>query len=145
MDIFSLESYLEKGQLDKVRDVLTALFASISYTTETDLLASIPYTTEINLFDYYFHSVIYLAFTLLGKLTPCEMLTYTGRIDGKVETKEYIYLFAFRRDDTAEEALAQIDNKDYALPFVAEGRKVFKMGVSFDTESRRLVGWKVAT
>ena len=44
--------------------------------------------------------------------------------------------------DTAEAALAQIESKDYALPFTADSRKLYKIGVAFDTGSRKLVGWK---
>ena len=72
-----------------------------------------------------FQSVIYVVFTLLGKFTLCEMHTYSGCIDCKVETKDYIYLFEFKRDDCAETALAQIETKDYALPFAADGRKLY--------------------
>ena len=80
---------------------------------------------------------------MLGKFALCEMHTYTGRIDCKVETKEYIYLFEFKRDDTAKAALQQIDGKDYALPFIADTRKVIKIGVSFDSATRKLVEWEV--
>lgn len=132
LDIFTLDDYIEKGKVDQVRDVLTALFANIAYTQEAD-----P-------FEHYFQSVIYVVFTLLGKYTVCEMHTYSGRIDCRVQTKDYIYLFEFKRDDSAEAALAQIDSKDYALPFVADSRKLFKIGVSFDSGTRKLVGWKVA-
>lgn len=131
MDIFTLDEYIENGKTDQVRDVLTALFASITYT-----LASDP-------FEHYFQAVIYLVFTLLGKFSLCEMHTYTGRIDCKVETKDYVYLFEFKRDEPARTALAQIDTKDYALPFAADSRKIFKIGVSFDSSTRKLVGWEV--
>lgn len=131
LDIFTLDEYVENGQLDNIRNVLTALFANITYTTEAD-----P-------FEHYFQSVIYLVFTLLGKYSLCEMYTYTGRIDCKVETRKYIYLFEFKRDDTAENALAQINTKDYALPFAADERELFRIGVSFDSASRKLVGWEV--
>ncbi len=131
LDIFTLDEYVENGEVDKIRDVLTALFAGITYTLEED-----P-------FEHYFQAVIYLVFTLLGKYVLCEMHTYTGRIDCKVETSDYIYLFEFKRDDTAEAALKQIDDKDYDLPFKADSRKIFKIGVAFDSESRKLFGWKV--
>ena len=72
------------------------------------------------------------------------MHTYTGRIDCRVQTKDYIYLFEFKRDESAEAALAQIGSKDYALPFVADSRKLYKIGVSFDSELRKLVDWVVA-
>ena len=131
-DIFTLRRYVEQGDLDKIRDVLTSLFANITYTLKSD-----P-------FEHYFQAVVYLVFTLLGKFALCEMQTFTGRIDCKVETKNYIYLFEFKRDDTAEAALAQIDSKEYALPFAADSRTLFKIGVSFDSGTRELVGWKAA-
>lgn len=131
LDIFTLDNYMENGEVDKIRDVLRALFANITYTLKND-----P-------FEHYFQSVIYLVFTLLGKFAQCEMHTYTGRIDCKVETTDFIYLFEFKRDASAKDALKQIDSKDYALPFLADSRKLFKIGVSFDSESRKLVGWEV--
>ena len=60
----------------------------------------------------------------------------------EVEIREYIYLFEFKRDDTADAALEQIDSKDYALSFAADHRKIFKIGVSFDSATRKLSGWK---
>ena len=132
LDVFTLDDYIENGKVDRIRDVLTALFANIAYTQDAD-----P-------FEHYFQSVIYIVFTLLGKYTVCEMHTYSGRIDCRVQTNDYIYLFEFKRDDSAEAALAQIDSRDYALPFIADSRKLFKIGVSFDSATRKLVGWKVA-
>lgn len=78
----------------------------------------------------------------IGKYTVCEMHTYSGRIDCRVQTNDYIYLFEFKRDDSADAALAQIDSKDYALPFIADFRKLYKICVSFDSSTGKLVGWK---
>ncbi len=72
--------------------------------------ANITYTTDADLFKHYFQSVIYLVFTLLGKFSLCEMDTYTCRVDCKVETLNYIYLFEFKRDVSAQDALLQIDD-----------------------------------
>ena len=132
LDIFTLDDHIENGRLNDIKNVLTALFANITYTLE-----SAP-------FEHYFQTVIYLVFTLLGKLTICEMHTFSGRIDCKVETKNYIYLFEFKRDDTAEAALKQIETKEYDLPFSADQRKLYKIGVAFDSQTRKLVDWKVA-
>ena len=129
-DIFTLRRYIEKGMLDEIRDVLKSLFANITYTLESD-----P-------FEHYFQAVIYLVFTLLGKFAECEMHTYSGRIDCRVLMKDYIYLFEFKRDDTAKNALSQIDSKEYALPFVADSRKLFKIGVAFDSSTRMLSEWE---
>ena len=47
-------------------------------------------------------------------------------------------------DDTADlAALQQIEEKGYAKPFANDPRKLFKIGVSFSTESRRIEDWKV--
>ncbi len=132
LDIFTLDEAVENGDLDQIRNVLTGLFAGITYTLDTD-----P-------FEHYFQAVIYLAFTLLGKFVQCEMQTYTGRIDCRVQTDDYIYLFEFKRDGTARAALDQIERKDYALPFAADSRKLYKIGVSFDSASRKLIEWEVA-
>ena len=132
LDIFTLDDYIENGDLEGVKNVLTALFANI------------PYTSDDAVYEHYFQSVIYLVFTLLGKLTLCEMHTFKGRIDCRVLTSDYIYLFEFKRDETAEKALQQIDDKDYTMPFVADHRKLYKIGVSFDSKERKLSDWKVA-
>ena len=131
-DIFTLRNYIENGMTDKIRDVFTALFAGITYTVKADT------------FEHYFQSIIYIVFTLLNKFVACETHTFTGRIDCKVETEKYIYLFEFKRDESAEAALRQIDEKGYDLPFKADRRKLFKIGVNFDSESRMLTEWKVA-
>ena len=131
LDIFTFDDYIENGNLEGVKNVLAALFANITYTLESD-----P-------FEHYFQSVIYLVFTLLGKLTQCEMHMFSGRIDCKVETKKYIYLFEFKRDETAESALEQIESNEYALSFIADSRKLYRIGVSFDSTTRKLADWKV--
>ena len=79
---------------------------------------------------------------MLSKFVLCEMHTFSGRIDCKVETGKYIYLFEFKRDDTAESALSQIDSKEYTLPFTADCRRLYKIGVTFDSAARKLAGWK---
>ena len=131
IDVFTLRRYINHGDLDNVRDVLTALFARITYTSKDT-----P-------FEHYFQTVIYIVFTLLGQFAECEMHTFSGRIDCKVETNSFIYLFEFKRDKTANEALKQIDDKSYDLPFKADHRKIYIIGVSFDSEKRMLSDWKV--
>ncbi len=129
-DILTLKRHVEKGNLEGINRVFTALFASITYTTKEPV------------FEHYFQSVIYITMTLLGKYAACEMHTNTGRIDCIVETKKYVYIFEFKRDDSADAALKQIDNMHYADPWKADERTVFKIGVNFDSETRQLQDWK---
>ena len=95
------------------------------------------------LFEHYFQTVIYMVFTLLGKYVVCEMHTFNGRIDCIVETDEYVYILEFKRDKDADDALAQIEDMKYALPYAADKRKLYKVGVNFDSETRMLTDWKV--
>ena len=131
-DIFTLSRYVNDGDLVGIRDVLTALFAGIPYIAS----GQTP-------FEHYFQTVIYLVFTLLGKFVQCELHTYTGRIDCVLKTARYIYLFEFKRDDSAQAALEQIEKNHYALRFVADRRKLYKVGVSFNSKDHSLCEWEV--
>lgn len=131
-DIFTLNRYISDGNFDGVRDLLTALFAGIPYIAS----GKAP-------FEHYFQTVIYLVFTLLGKLVHCETHTFTGRIDCIVEAKRFVYLFEFKRDEPATSALEQIEKNQYALKYAADPRKLYKIGVSFDSDTRMLTEWEV--
>jgi hypothetical protein len=47
-----------------------------------------------------------------------------------------------KRDQSAAEALAQIDEKKYADKLSVQGKKIVKIGVNFSTEERNLTEWK---
>lgn len=61
----------------------------------------------------------------------------------ELETADYIYIFEFKLDKSADEALAQIEEKQYALPFAQDSRKLYKIGVNFSSETRRIESWEV--
>ncbi|GHU75192.1 ATPase AAA [Spirochaetia bacterium] len=109
-------------------------------------LSSIPYDL-IRDTENYFHTVTHLIFTMLGMNCRSELRIAQGRIDTLVETKNFVYCFEFKLNGTAEEALAQIDTKDYLLPWKGAhsnggGKKLFKIGVVFNTEKRLIGEWK---
>lgn len=88
--------------------------------------------------EVHYQNIIYLLYKFLGYKSYAERKTSNGRIDLLVETRKYIYLFEFKINKSAEIALEQIDRKEYSLPFETDGRKVFKIGVNFDTKTRRI-------
>jgi len=59
-----------------------------------------------------------------------------------VETPKYVYIFEFKLDGTADEALAQIEEKGYARPYAADARQVIRVGASFSSETGTLEEWK---
>ena len=80
---------------------------------------------------------------MLGMNCRSELRIAAGRIDTLVETNKFVYCFEFKLNGTVEEALAQIDAKDYLLPWKGSGKKLFKVGVVFDTEKRNIGAWKM--
>ncbi|MBQ4442152.1 MAG: AAA family ATPase [Bacteroidales bacterium] len=68
---------------------------------------------------------------------------FEGLAISELETADYIYIFEFKLDKSADEALAQIEEKQYALPFAQDSRKLYKIGVNFSSETRRIESWEV--
>ena len=104
-------------------------------------LASIPYDI-IKETENYYQTAIHLIFTMLGLNCRSEVRIAAGRIDTLVETTDFVYCFEFKLDGSAEEALAQINSKDYLLPWQGSGKKLFKIGVVFDKSKRNIGEWK---
>lgn len=72
------------------------------------------------------------------------MRSAKGRADAVVKTTDYIYVFEFKLNGTAEEALQQIDDKKYLIPYQADGRELIKVGVEFNAEERNIGRWLVS-
>ena len=83
-------------------------------------LAGIPYDLE-NKSEKHFQTIIYLIFSLLGYYTQAEVKSAIGRADAVCRTKDRVYVFEFKVDGSAEEALRQIDDKGYLIPYKFEG------------------------
>ena len=58
-----------------------------------------------------------------------------------LKTNDYIYVMEFKLEGTAQEALKQINEKQYALPFASDPRKLFKIGINFSNELRNIEEW----
>lgn len=91
--------------------------------------------------ERHYQDVIYITMKLMGFHTDIEYKTASGRIDMLIRTADYIYIFEFKIDKSAKEALEQIDSKDYMLPFKADGRKIIKIGANFSSEIRSIDSW----
>ncbi len=109
------------------------------------LLGSIPYHLWDNEDkEKTYHRLVHLFFMMAGISTQSERAVSGGRIDMLCQTPKRVYIFEFKLDGTAEEALAQIDEKGYPLPWSADGREVYKIGVAFSSEKRNITRWIIA-
>ena len=93
--------------------------------------------------ELHYENVFFIVFKLVGFYTQVEYHTSKGRIDLVLQTDKLIYVMEFKLDGTAEEALQQIHDKHYALPFASDRRKLFKIGVNFSAETRNIEKWIV--
>lgn len=93
--------------------------------------------------ELHYENVLFIVFKLVGFYTKVEYHTSEGRIDLVLQTDKFIYVMEFKLNGTAEEALKQINEKHYSLPFEADNRKLFKVGVNFSSQTRNIEKWIV--
>jgi len=127
----------------KAHDIETAM------TLMQSFFSSIPYTTERQDENHY-KTVFYLIFRLLTNFNVrTEECSAAGRADAVVETDDAVYVFEFKLDGFADEALKQIDDKGYLIPYSAtlaedgSPKKLVKIGANFDSAKRTLGEWKI--
>ncbi|MDR3109412.1 MAG: PD-(D/E)XK nuclease domain-containing protein [Planctomycetaceae bacterium] len=107
-------------------------------------LSSIPYDIQPEQ-ERYYQTAVHLIFNFLGSRCRSEVRTANERIDSIVETEIYVYCFEFKLDGTSDEALQQINSKKYTLQWNNNGKKVYKVGVTFDSKKRNIGDWKIET
>ena len=131
--IVSISDELEEGDLESFRQKLTSFFASVPYNLRTKQTS-----------ERYFHCAFYLIMRMVSTFhIYSEKCQSQGRVDCVIETDRFIYIFEFKLDGTAEEALQQIDEKGYAREYASDSRKIFKIGCSFSSETGTIGEWMV--
>ena len=128
---FYIEQFIRElraGETDAFLTRLKAFFADFPY--------------ELNdRTERHYQVVFYLVFKLMGQFCDAEVRSARGRADAVVKTKDYIYVFEFKLDGSAADAVRQIDEKGYLIPYVADNRTLIKVGVSFSAEERNISEW----
>ena len=128
--IANFVSDIERGNPDGFMERLQSLFADSDYKITGKM-------------EKYFQNSMYLIFKMMGFFTEVERTTSRGRMDIVMKTKDYIYVMELKLDGTADEALKQIDDQGYAEPFKTDGRQIYKIGVSFSSETRGIEDWRI--
>ena len=129
--IGSFVKSLERGDVERFMELLQSF------------MADIPYELVRNL-EVHYQNAIYIITKLMGLYVQAEYRTSRGRIDLLVGTDKYVYIIELKLDGSAEEALAQINEKGYALPFAVDGREIVKIGANITSETRNLERWVVS-
>ncbi len=134
--VIQLVRAIVRDDLETWRKSLTAFFASIPYTMRRK--------DDEREKERYFHYTFYLIFRILSTyVTFTELQQSEGRADCVVETDKGVYIFEFKLDGTAAEALQQIEAKGYARPYADDSRPVRKVGISFSSATGTIDDWQV--
>ena len=103
-------------------------------------LSSVPYCENANSEGHY-QQLLYVMFSLFGLYVDLEVRTATGRVDMVLKMPDKVYILELKFNKSAEEALQQIDVKNYPVRFRQYGLPIVKVGVNFDGTTRTLSEW----
>ena len=123
---------LRAGDVDAFMERLRAFFAGVPYELNDET-------------ERHYQIIFYIVFKLLGQYVEAEVRSARGRADAVVKTADYIYVFEFKLNGSVDEALHQIDDRGYLIPYTADGRQLVKVGASFDKKKRNIGEWKQLT
>ena len=115
-----------EAALERMRAYLASISNRLSNKSERDV-----------------QTIFYLIFSLLGTYVRVEEASAIGRADVVIHTPNIIYVFELKYDGSAEAALKQIDEKGYLVPYSADGKRLYKIGVNYDSAKRTLGEWIV--
>ena len=128
--IYKLRMSLVNGNGEDFMRQLSALFARTPYQIQGDSEKDFQYA-------------MFIIVQLLGIDVQAEYQTSDGRIDLLIRTDKYIYIIEIKLGGTVDEAVKQIEEKDYGAPFAADPRQIIKIGVEFDKSTRKIEDWRV--
>ena len=126
--IWSFVEDVKTGDIDGFMKRLQAFLSGCPYEMAKDI-------------ELHYQNVLFIVFRLAGLYTQVEYHTSYGRIDLVLQAKDYVYVMEFKLDGSADDAMKQIEEKQYALPFAGDRRKVYKIGVNFSSETRNIERW----
>lgn len=130
--VWQFIDYIDEGKPEAFMKELQSFFAGIPY--------EMGMADERNV-----HNALYVFLTLLGLKTYTEVHTSEGRLDLLIESEEYVYIIELKFDGSAEAALHQIEEKNYALPWQTKGKKIVQIGVNFSSQTRTIKDWVIQT
>ncbi|MBQ0052177.1 MAG: AAA family ATPase [Treponema sp.] len=129
IEVMNFIREIQKGKVDDFMKRINNIFASA------------PKQANQKQYELNCQAFVWLIFKLMGEFVICEVQNGEGRSDAVVWEKEIIYIFEFKMDGTAQEAIDQINSKDYPISYKNDGRKIVKVGVNYSSEKKQLSEW----
>ena len=129
---------LLRHDIDGAMRLMQSFFASIPYLDHgnKDL-------DELTRFEAYYEVLMYVVFSIFNCRVLTQVKTALGKADVVVFMNDATYVMEIKINATAQEALEQIDTKNYAVPYEGTGLPVVKIGIGFSKETRTVSEWEV--
>ncbi len=142
----TMNACINKDDMDGALNLLKNFLSGVPYPTfpsgnkENTAPESAP-TKDFTHYEGHYQQLLYVIFTFLGCRTEAEVETAQGRIDLVLETATRIYVIELKMNKSVESALAQIDKKQYTAKYSSQSLPVYKLGITFDVQTRTLDSW----
>jgi hypothetical protein len=132
-----ISAALCKGDYDSALRMIQSFLAAVPFMEgDREILAN----QELR--EAYYHRLLFIVFSMLHNGARAQVRQAVGMPDMIVTTPQYIYIIELKLDSTPEAALQQIEEKQYAVPYLMEGKEIVKLGVNFSSERRTIGEWK---
>jgi Predicted AAA-ATPase/PD-(D/E)XK nuclease superfamily len=127
--IQDINKALQVRDLERVRVIINSI------------LADLPSETFIKQTEGLYHGLVHVIFSYLGVFVSSEVHSSIGRADAVVETANDIFIFEFKFNKTAQEAIEQIKKKNYAGRYKTSGKNITGIGVNFNNDEKQIDDW----
>ncbi|UTC74489.1 ATP-binding protein [Treponema sp. OMZ 792] len=137
LSIWEFYEQIEAGDVDGLMQKMKGIISGIPYDNFTE--------KDLTLREQNYQTAVYLVFALMNQFVHTEVHCATGRADCIVELKDKVYIFEFKliSTGTAEDAIKQIKDKNYAGKYSGSGKKIIIVGTNFDEKKRTIQDWKI--
>jgi hypothetical protein len=128
----AMNKALKAHDLDRLKDILTSLFASIPHDWYRH--------NDIQHYEGFYCATVYTYLMGLGYQAIAEDVTSQGQIDMTVILDDSIVIIEFKLSSTADakSALQQIKDKQYADKYLSHQKPIYLLGLSFDPAQRNV-------
>ena len=136
VSIWEFYEQIEAGDVDGFMQKMKGIISGIPYDNLTE--------KDLALREQNYQTAVYLVFALMNQFVHTEVHCATGRADCIVEFQDKVYIFEFKltSNETSENAVKQIKEKNYADKYSGRGKKIIAIGSSFDEANRTIKDWK---
>ena len=134
--------YLELGINKKIKESLIKKDLNIFFKIiKENIFAKIPHSL-FNQNERYYHSIFLTCLNSLGFETLSQVPNNIGVLDTIVFTPNIIYIFECKIKGTPASAIKQIQEKNYAQPYLNSGKEIILVGIKFNTTKKNIDGVK---